>query len=221
MDCSKFHGALVQLICPFAILLRIEASTRVEDDSELKFNNTVPDLLRGNFIVPDVIPVAPKEAIEVWYGHTPVNFGTIFPLSKVQNKPTNITWPALKNALYTLLLFGPDLGAMDLLTRGWNHWLVVNIPENRVNDGDVHTEYNSIDEDLYRLEGLYRLLFLVYKQPNNESIPVPNANIKTRMPLPNLPTLFCIGEFAKTHNFGPPTAANFFHVEGTDKIFED
>lgn len=74
-----------------------------------------------------------------------------------------VLWESDKGALYTLLMTDPDAPSRQTPTFGEvRHWLVVNIPENKIEEGDTLFEY--IGAGAPEGTGLHRYIFLVYKQ---------------------------------------------------------
>lgn len=72
-----------------------------------------------------------------------------------------VEWHAEKCAYYTLVMIDADAPAEIHEVR---HWLVMNIPESDVENGDEVCEYLGSGT----LSGIHRYIFLVYKQPNGK-----------------------------------------------------
>lgn len=82
----------------------------------------------------------------------------------MKDKPS-LSWEAEKGAHYTLLMVDPDAPSRaDPQLREIRHWLVMNIPESSVENGDEVTAYRGSGPP--KGSGLHRYIFLVYKQPN-------------------------------------------------------
>lgn len=93
-----------------------------------------------------------------------VNFGNELTPTQVKDKPV-VTWQAEKGAYYTLVMI--DLDGPSRAKPSWRedrHWLVMNIPESSVENGDEVIEFTSSGPG--KGTGLHRYVFLVYKQPN-------------------------------------------------------
>ena len=74
-----------------------------------------------------------------------------------------VTWEADSDANYTLLMTDPDAPNRQSKAFGEvRHWLVVNIPGNKVADGKVLYEY--VGSGPPEGSGLHRYIFLVFKQ---------------------------------------------------------
>ncbi len=55
----------------------------------------------------------------------------------MQMQPS-VTWEAEPNSFYTLLMTDPDAPSRKNPVNGeWKHWLVVNIPGNKLSEGEV------------------------------------------------------------------------------------
>lgn len=95
-----------------------------------------------------------------------VNLGNELTPTEVKDKPA-VTWDAEKGAFYTLIMI--DLDAPSRACPTWRevrHWLVVNIPESSIENGDEVVEFISSGPP--KDTGLHRYVFLVYKQPNGK-----------------------------------------------------
>lgn len=56
---------------------------------------------------------------------------------KMKVQPS-VKWEADPNSFYTLLMTDPDAPSRaNPEFREWHHWLVVNIPGNKISEGDV------------------------------------------------------------------------------------
>lgn len=82
--------------------------------------------------------------------------------TQVKDRPT-VTYSADASAYYTLTMIDPDAPTRqhpDISEV--RHWVVVNIPGNKVNDGQTLVEY--IGSGPPQGTGLHRYIFLVFKQ---------------------------------------------------------
>lgn len=141
-----------------------------------------------NEIVPDSLSVAPKQIVEVsvyiiWktiskqkftvYQWTKkvsypsgakVDFGNELTPTQVKDVPS-VSWDAEKGAYYSLLLVDPDAPSRKSPNnREFRHWLVMNIPESAVAEGDEVIGF--VGSGPPKNTGLHRYIYLVYKQPN-------------------------------------------------------
>lgn len=114
-------------------------------------------------LTPQIIPIAPKSVLMVSYPNDMnVNVGAELTPTQVQEMP-NVSWPSEKNTLYTILMTDPDAPSRQNPTaREYRHWMVINIPDNSIDDGLTIADY--IGSDAPQGSGLHRYMFLVYKQ---------------------------------------------------------
>ncbi|KAI6239081.1 hypothetical protein M3Y99_00611100 [Aphelenchoides fujianensis] len=114
-------------------------------------------------VVPDVINAPPLKVAEVSFDSgAKADLGNVLKPEQVQNPPT-VKWEAEENALYTLIKTDPDAPSRkDPKFGEWHHYLVVNIPGNRVESGEVISEY--IPAGPPKDTGLHRYVYLIYKQ---------------------------------------------------------
>lgn len=91
-----------------------------------------------------------------------VDSGNELTPTQVKDKPT-VTWNAESGALYTLLMTDPDAPSRENPTaREVRHWLVANIPGNKVDEGQILVDY--IGSGPPAGTGLHRYVFLLFKQ---------------------------------------------------------
>lgn len=114
-------------------------------------------------LTPQIIPIAPKNLLMVNYPNdTNVNLGAELTPTQAKDMP-NVSWQSEKNTLYTIMMTDPDTPSRQNPTaREYRHWMVINIPENSINDGLTVAEY--VGSDALEGSGLHRYMFLVYKQ---------------------------------------------------------
>lgn len=93
-------------------------------------------------VVPDVIPVAPKDLIKVSYpSGVTVNEGNELTPTQVKDIPA-VDFAADNNSFYTLCMTDPDAPSRENPTyREWHHWLVGNIPGKDVAKGEILSAY--------------------------------------------------------------------------------
>lgn len=88
---------------------------------------------------------------------------------------------------------------------------MVNIPGNKISDGEVLTEY--IGSAPPKGSGLHRYVFLLFKQrqklkfdePHHSNLDGKRGNFSTE-------------KFAKKYNLGKPIAGNFFQAEYDESV---
>ncbi|GLV45036.1 uncharacterized protein CBL_14391 [Carabus blaptoides fortunei] len=164
-------------------------------------------------VVPDVIEKAPEEILQVEYDNgVKVELGNELTPTQVKSPPT-VSWNANPDTFYTLCMTDPDAPSRkDPEFREWHHWLVGNIPGNKVESGEILSAY--IGSGPPPGTGLHRYVFLVYKQPAKIDFKVDrltNTSSEKR-------ALFSIRKFAFRHKLGHPIAANFYHAQWDDYV---
>lgn len=96
--------------------------------------------------------------------------------------------------------------------REWLHWLIGNIPGNKVSQGEVLADY--VGSGPPKDTGLHRYVYLVYKQPSKlkfDEKRLPNNSGDGR-------GMFAIRKFAKKYNLGEPIAGNLYQAEYDDYV---
>ncbi|XP_032526487.2 protein D3-like [Danaus plexippus] len=164
-------------------------------------------------IVPDVIPVAPKELIELKYqSGVSANLGNELAPTKVKDQPA-VSYNADPDAFYTLVFTDPDnYDGPELVYREWHHWLVVNIPGSDVAQGDVLSGY--IGSGPPEGTGIHRYVYILYKQPGKlvfDEKRLGNKSIDGR-------AAFSTKKFAEKYNLGAPVAGNFYRAQFDDYV---
>ncbi|KAK9501885.1 hypothetical protein O3M35_012524 [Rhynocoris fuscipes] len=181
------------------------------------YSSSENDAMEKLGVVPDVISKAPAGKLIAKFGANEVNDGNVLTPTQVKNPP-KVEWEADPNAYYTLCLTDPDAPSRkDPKFREWLHWLIVNIPGNNVNQGEVLAEFVSSAPP--KGSGLHRYVFLVYKQPGKVKFEEQKIGGNTGKNRPK----FSIANFAKKHNLGDPVFGNFYQAEWDDyvpKVYE-
>jgi len=178
-------------------------------------NMPVKKAVEDHEIVPDVIKHFPKDVVEISYarGHE-VKLGNELTPTDVKNMPVKISFPFKAGSLYTICMTDPDAPSRKSPTfREWHHYLVVNVPENRIQDGDVLSEY--VGSGPPPGTGLHRYVWLVYEQRNGKINPdekrLTNRSGENR-------AMFSIEAFAKKYDLGAPVAINFYQAQYDDYV---
>ncbi|XP_039955596.1 protein D2-like [Bactrocera tryoni] len=163
-------------------------------------------------VVPDVIPVAPKQYLKVSYKNVLAENGKELTPTQVATQPS-IEWNAENDAFYTIIMTDPDAPSRsNPKFREFNHWLVTNIHGTDISSGDVLTAY--VGSGPPQGTGLHRYVFLVYKQPAEirfQETRVPKNSSQNR---PN----FSATKFAKKYKLGEPIAGNFFQAQWDEYV---
>ncbi|XP_020798725.1 protein D3 [Drosophila serrata] len=164
-------------------------------------------------IVPDVLQSCPYKMLKVTYsGGQRVDMGRELTPTQVKQQPT-VEWEADPNTLYTLILTDPDAPSRkDPKYREWHHWLVVNIPGNNIEEGQVLTAYVGAGPP--EGTGLHRYVFLVFKQNqqlncNEPRIPKTSGDKRSN---------FSTAKFITKYKLGNPIAGNFFQAQWDDYV---
>ncbi|PSN44482.1 OV-16 antigen [Blattella germanica] len=163
--------------------------------------------MEAHSIVPDVIDVVPSEILQVTYGNVSVNYGNELTPTQVKDMPS-VTWNAEDGAYYLLCMTDPDAPSRENPEIAQvRHWLVGNIPGNKVDEGETLTAY--VGSGPPKDSGLHRYMFLVYKQPGKITFDEPRIDNRTRATRTN----FSIGQFAVKYNLGNPVAFNYYQAQ--------
>ncbi|XP_003705914.1 protein D2 [Megachile rotundata] len=163
-------------------------------------------------IVPDVVDVAPTDKIEVKYGEKAIEFGTELTPMETQKAP-EIHYKNEGGVLYTLIMTDPDVPSTKGYRREFCHWLVGNIPEEKIEKGEVLAEY--VGPAPPKGSGKHRYVFLVYKQ-NQGAITFDERRLSNRDGQRR--KRFSAKKFAEKYNLEGPLSGNFMKVEYDDNV---
>lgn len=104
----------------------------------------------------------------IYPGGVSVDNGKELTPRSVKDVPT-VTYKADDSSFYTLIMTDPDAPSREKPAfREIRHWLVVNIPGNKVHEGAHIVEY--IGSGPPQGTGLHRYVFLVFKQPGKITV---------------------------------------------------
>lgn len=167
-------------------------------------------------IVPDVIDTVPPSVVVVKYpSGAEVKNGNELTPTQVKDVPIQVTWPTEgDSSLYTLCMTDPDAPSRAEPTkREVKHWLVINIPGNKIDQGNTLAEYRGSGPP--KGTGLHRYIFLIYKQPAMIDAKDEQFISKTtREGRLN----FKIRDFAKKYNLKEPVAGNFYQAQWDEYV---
>jgi len=176
-------------------------------------NMPLKKALEESEVIPDVIRNLPKDVIEIKYNAHEVKLGNELKPTDVRNLPTHFNFPYKEGKLYTVIMTDPDAPNRVTHTyREWHHYLVVNVPENRLQDGDVLSEY--VGSGPPPGTSLHRYVWLVYEQQcklNPDEKRLTNRSAEGR-------GKFSTENFVKKYNLGVPVAANFYQAQYDDYV---
>lgn len=166
-------------------------------------------------VVSDVIKNAPVEVLQVKYpsGAQP-NLGNELKPREVKDQPA-VHWKAQEKELYTLLMTDPDAPSRESPKNAeWKHWLVVNIPGNKIKDGQVMAEY--VGSGPPEKTGLHRYVILAYKQSGKLSLSDEVLDKYTA----GGRAQWKVQKFAEENKLGDPVAGNFYQAQWDDSVPE-
>ncbi|XP_037814411.1 protein D3-like isoform X1 [Lucilia sericata] len=176
-------------------------------------DSEVEQVFKDNEIIPDVLQEAPKEFLKVSYdGGLEVNKGNELTPTQVKLQP-RVEWQAKCTDYYTLIMTDPDAPSRaDPKVREFRHWLVANIPGNKIDQGEVVAAY--VGSGPPKGTGLHRYIFLLYKQPGKIDIDEPHVANNSGENRAN----FKAAKFAEKYNLGAPVAGNFYQAQYDDYV---
>ncbi|PSN44470.1 Protein D1, partial [Blattella germanica] len=149
---------------------------------------------------------------QVTYGNVSVNLGNESTPTQVKDKPS-VTWSAVDGAYYLLCMNDPDAPTRENRELGEVlHWLVGNIPGNKIHQGDTLAEF--IGSGPPKDSGFHRYVFLVYKQPGKITFDEPYIDNRTGPPR----LKFSTKQFAKKYSLDNPVAGNFYQAQYDDYV---
>ncbi|XP_014208287.1 protein D1-like [Copidosoma floridanum] len=161
-------------------------------------------------IVPDIISKSPNETIEIKYGNKEVKLGNEITPTEAKDIP-EIHYKHEGGVLYTLVMTDPDTPVSGH-NREWQHWVVGNIPEDKVAKGEVLTEY--VGPAPPKKSNFHRYVFLLYKQ-NQGAITYDERRISNRDKRRNR---FSVNKLAEKYNLEGPIAINYMRAKFDDYV---
>ncbi|KAH8243557.1 hypothetical protein KR032_008590 [Drosophila birchii] len=188
------------------IALRISLAMSLRRPRHDLFSDTeVGKYMRTMDVIPDVIDIGPQEFLNVTYhGYIKVDGGKKLQPMEVRDEP-EVKWPTDIDHYYTLLMVNPDAPSdRKPPHREFLHWMVLNIPGNHINIGDVRVGYMGAIP--LPASGAQRYVFLLYKQKDYTKFDfpkVPKHSTQGR-------TGFKVQDFVGKYKLGFPVAGNFF-----------
>ncbi|ALC47240.1 Pebp1 [Drosophila busckii] len=163
-------------------------------------------------IIPDIIDEKPKARATVSYpSGVQAELGNELTPTQVKDQPT-VSWEAEAGALYTLMLVDPDAPSRaDPKMREVLHWAVINIPGNKVSEGQVLAEF--VGSGPGEGTGLHRYVFLVFKQNGKITSDkfISKTTLEGRLNVK-------IRDYILKHSFSAPVAGNFYQAQYDDYV---
>lgn len=179
-------------------------------------------------LVPNKLPVAPPQTAKIYWSSsgTSVSPGEAIDAIKMTDRPT-MRWTYDPSALYTILCIDEGIPALQPPNLQFIHWMVSNVPGDRVYAGDENYEYIppfsfKLDSNNQLVEDgspLHAILFLVYKQSGRVDITEGQngCNPELGARAGNKDAI------AAKYNLGEPVAGNVIFTKyspaGTDYLF--
>ncbi|XP_050297579.1 cell surface glycoprotein 1-like isoform X11 [Anthonomus grandis grandis] len=211
MQCpGGLHFNPVKLVCDFPSRHCVSEAAKTRDQ--------IFKTMKQDRIVPDVMDRCPEKLAEVAFpSGGQVNLGKeLTPTQTLQ--PPSIYWEADRKSFYTLCMVDPDAPrAKESKFNEWNHWLVGNIPGNRIAQGQPLVQY--LPPCPQRNSPPHRYTYMVFKQPSRISFKEPTIPANSFQNRDG----FSLRNFAQKYQLGQPIAGNYFKCRwdrSVPKIFE-
>jgi len=118
-----------------------------------------------NGIAKDVLDVTPSKALNICYDNKlTLETNAVYTPTQVQNAP-KVSYEAKDDEYYTLIMTDPDAPTRSDPKFGeWRHYLVTNIPGNKVEQGEVLSPF--IGSGPPPKTGLHRYIYILCQQPS-------------------------------------------------------
>nr|XP_018915365.1 PREDICTED: protein D1-like [Bemisia tabaci]XP_018915366.1 PREDICTED: protein D1-like [Bemisia tabaci]XP_018915367.1 PREDICTED: protein D1-like [Bemisia tabaci] len=188
----------------------LDPSTKTSPSNlHYKTRDTIRSHLLRHAVIPDVLAIAPFYILEVVYSRRSiVNLGNKMDPALLEKKPKQIVWPWTKGSLYSLALVDADVPTRENRNYAERiHWLVVNIPEGSLKEGDEVVEYKGPIAPTK--SGMHRYIFAVFEQRGRIEYNGTRIAAQThRLSLDRIH--FHIRDFSAQYKLGDPIAVNFF-----------
>ncbi|KAI1725051.1 phosphatidylethanolamine-binding protein [Ditylenchus destructor] len=153
-------------------------------------------------IVPNILPQAPKEKLNVAFEGIQIEPGKEMPVRNLKNAP-RVTLKVDPESLFSLIMIDPDnLSRKNPSVAEWLHWLVTNIPASNINEGingGQHQQPYGSPAPQPRT-GDHRYVIVLFEHPGRR-VSVPKYNSRAK---------FNLKQFIEKHNLGAPLAGNFW-----------
>lgn len=107
--------------------------------------------------------------MKILYNNSELKNGVFLSPKETHAEP-KIEYSAKPNTLYTLIMHDPDA-----VVGNWLHWVVVNIKDNNVKNGDELFKYTGPAPP--KGSGVHRYIFLLYEQPERIQTQLTNRMI--------------------------------------------
>nr|XP_018905981.1 PREDICTED: protein D3-like [Bemisia tabaci] len=209
---GRFQIIILQIAIVAVGLLPVVKLAIKQEEKELS-SKEIEDILRDDYIIPDVIYKVPKHRLKVHFEEDGdiyhINYGTVLTPRQARHQP-KVQWPVEKDAEYTLLCLSPDQpDREEPILRDWIHWQQVNIKGCNLSTGNEVNEY--IGPGPSEVSGMQRYVFLVYKQDPNFAIQLNRSDKSEGMRMLTKRMEFDTDNFVKHFHLGDPWASNYFY----------
>ncbi|XP_045034181.1 OV-16 antigen-like [Daphnia magna] len=188
-------------------------SVQAEEISDEEWRQMMTDDLRRHGVLGQIVDTVPPYVVNVDYAeHACVHMGNQLVPRQTQLQPHQINFPTNgSGGLFTLMAIDPDVPSRNnSIYSEFLQWLVVNIPDEDIERGDVLAEY--LGPLPSHNGGQHRFIFLAHKQPD--------GSIINTSRLPHAESCdwasrarFSARKFAQLHRLGEPMAINYFTTE--------
>ncbi|KAL3080232.1 hypothetical protein niasHT_029474 [Heterodera trifolii] len=153
-------------------------------------------------IVPQILPEAPQQKLNVVFDGIPVEPGKEFSVRNLKNAP-RVTLNVDPESTFSLVMIDPDnLSRKNPSVAEWLHWLVVNIPASNIlegiNGGQHQQPYGSPAPQ--PRTGEHRYVIVLFEH-QGKRLAVPKFNSRAK---------FSLKQFIEKHKLGAPLAGNYF-----------
>ncbi|XP_044742112.1 uncharacterized protein LOC123303078 [Chrysoperla carnea] len=174
---------------------------------------SVDQAFTENEIVSDVIDVPPYQLVEVKYpSGGVVKLGNYLTPTQVLQKPS-VKFTGDPSKYYLLCMTDPDAPSRAEPTmREFEHWLVGNIPGDKVCYGETIADY--IPSAPPENTGYHRYIFLIYEQPGYIQFDEPRLTNTSTSGRPK----FSIRNLAKKYGVGDPIFGNFYQAQYDESV---
>nr|CAD2186601.1 unnamed protein product [Meloidogyne enterolobii] len=154
-------------------------------------------------IVPQILPEAPKQKLNVMFNGVQVEPGNELPVHHLKNAP-RVTLNVDPESTFSIVMIDPDnLSRKNPSVAEWLHWLVANIPASNIlegiNGGQHQQPYGSPAPQ--PRTGDHRYIIVLFEHQGRR-LQVPKYNTRAK---------FSLKKFMEKHQLeGSLLAANFF-----------
>uniref|UniRef100_A0AC34QJD1 Phosphatidylethanolamine-binding protein n=1 Tax=Panagrolaimus sp. JU765 TaxID=591449 RepID=A0AC34QJD1_9BILA len=158
--------------------------------------------LQSAELVPQVLPLPPKEKLNVTFEGIQVQPGMEISPRNLKNAP-RVTLKVDPESTFSLVMIDPDnLSRKNPSVAEWLHWLVTNIPASNINEGingGQHQQPYGSPGPQPRTD-LHRYLIVLFEHQGRR-LNVPRFNSRAK---------FSLKQFMEKHKLDAPIAANFW-----------